>query len=76
MIRVVIRVTKYTTQGWDSYTDKHEESFSASTKEAAEHLANIRIKELKEYDRRGDFGISLGSYDAEIIRVEKVEIIK
>lgn len=75
MIRAVVGVTKYTTQGWDNYKDQHEESFSASTKEAAEKLANIRIKELKEYDHRGDFGIRLGSYDAEIVRFEKVEII-
>lgn len=75
MIRIVVGVTKYTTQGWDNYRDKHEEYFSANTKEAAEKLANVRIKELKEYDRRGDFGIQLGSYDAEIVRFENVEII-
>lgn len=75
MIRAVVNVTKYTTQGWDNYTDNYEEYFSGSTKGQAEGLAKNRIKELREYCRKGDFGITLGSYDAEIIRFEKVEII-
>ena len=75
MIRAVVGVTQYTTQGWDNYTDRHEEYFSAATKEQAESLAKERVKELKAYCRKGDFGITLGSYDAEIVRFEKVEII-
>ena len=76
MIRAIVEVTKYTTSGWDDYADTYEEAFDAKTKKKAECLALERVKTLNAAKRTGDFGITLCSYDARIIRFEQVNIIE
>jgi len=75
MIRAVVQVTKYTQQGWDSYKDTYEETFEGPTKQAAESKAEAYVRYLNNTEHKGDFNITLGSYDAKIIRFESVEIL-
>lgn len=75
MIRAVVDVTKYTQQGWDSYKDTYQEYFEAPTGKEAEQLAWARVEELNSTEHKGDFNITLGSYDAKISHYESVEIL-
>lgn len=75
MIRAVVEVTKYTQQGWDSYKNTYEEYFDRPTKELAESCAQDYVKQLNSTEYKGDFNITLGSYDAKIVRFEKVEYL-
>lgn len=73
--RVVVEVTKTSTQGWDSYEDSWEFNIEGDTKEEAVALAEAYIKEAK-YDRYGDFGICLSREEAKIVRIEKYCIVE
>lgn len=71
MYRAIIEVTKFSQSGWDSYEDTYEEYVENSNKKVCVDTANKLIDEITSKTLKGDFGITLCSYEATLKGVEK-----
>lgn len=76
MFRAVIKVIKYSTSGWDNYKDTYEEYVEHENLRECKKLAKKLIDELKEKEYKGDFNITLTSYDAEVLRYEEFTVLE
>ena len=76
MFRAVVKVTHYSKQGWDSYTETSEEFLEGVSIGACEKKAAAYIKSLSTAARIGDFGIVLSSQEAKLVRIEEFSIVK